>query len=333
MDLSIIIVNWHSKEFLEKCLRSVMAHTTKPSFEVIVVDSGSFDGAQEMVERDYAAVRFIQCADNVGFARANNVGAKEARGRFLLFLNPDTEVNDNAIGDLYRHCSTLANAGIVGPKLRNTDGSLQTSCVQTMPTILNQVLDAELLQRWFPQRRLWTTAARFEGLRQPVSVEALSGACLMMRADLFRHVGGFSVDYFMYAEDLDLAWKANNAGLRCYYVPSCEVVHHGGGSTQHGRSHFSEVMVPESVSRLLEKTRGKGYSLQFRLALTGAALCRLALISLSFPLGCVLRRTQRWGVMFRKWVAVLRWGLGMEGWVKRYGCGTGRNKCVGSAAD
>jgi hypothetical protein len=78
-------------------------------------------------------------------------------------------------------------------------------------------------------------------------------------------------------------------------------------------------MVPESVSRLLKKTRGKRYSLNYRLALTVAAVCRLALIALSFPLGCMIHRTRQWGVMFRKWVAVLRWGLGLEGWVRRYG--------------
>jgi GT2 family glycosyltransferase len=272
-----------------------------------------------MVQRKFPSVRFVQCPDNVGFARANNLGAESAQGEFLLFLNPDTEVHDNAIAALLQHGRSLAGAGIVGPKLKNTDRSLQASCVQVMPTILNQLLDLEVFQRWFPRHRLWTTAARFEGLDNPVVVEAMSGACVLMRRVLFEDVGGFSPDYFMYAEDLDLAWKVRNAGWLTYYVPSCEVVHHGGGSTQYGRSHFSEVMVPESVSRLLRKTHGRTYSFSYRLALSGAALLRLVLIALSFPVGFVMNRTRHWKTMFRKWVAVLRWGLGMETWVKRYG--------------
>ena len=319
VELSIIIVNWNSKDYLEQCLRSVVAHTRDLAFEVIVVDSGSFDGCGEMLGQRHPTVRFLQSHHNVGFASANNMGARMARGDVLLFLNPDTELHGNAILRLHSALEVNRAAGVLGPKLLNTDGSLQVTCVQALPTILNQLLDIDQLHRWFPKRRLWTNAAMFDGRTGPESVEAISGACMMIRREVFDRVGGFSEDYFMYAEDLDLCWKVGLHGFKNLYVPSAEVVHHGGGSTRHGRSHFSEVMVPESVSRLLRKTRGEAYRTAYRWALSIAALLRLLVIAISYPAGLVTRRTVQWNAVFRKWVAVLRWGLGLEAWVKRYG--------------
>ena len=96
-------------------------------------------------------------------------------------------------------------------------------------------------------------------------------------------------------------------------------MHHGGGSTRHGRSHFAEVMIPESLSRLLRKTRGPAYSRGYRWALSVSALCRIVLLGITFPAGVLVHRSRRWKSVLKKWVAVLRWGLGMERWVKRLG--------------
>jgi hypothetical protein len=318
-ELSVIIVNWNSREYLRRCLVTLFASPPRMSFEVIVIDSGSFDGCDEMLRAHFAQVHFLQRHDNVGFAAANNIGAETATGRTLLFLNPDTEIHAGAIDRLHQSLEALPNAGVVGPRLLNTDGSLQRSCVQPMPTILNQLLDIDFLQRLFPHRRIWLTAAAFEDRREPVPVEAVSGACMMMRKDLFERVGRFSTDYFMYAEDLDLCWKLHCIGRKNYYAPTANVVHHGGGSTQNGRSHFADVMIPESLSRLLCKTRGRRYSLGYRWALSISALCRIALIAFTFPAGVLARRTRYLNIALRKWTAVLRWGLGVEKWVKRFG--------------
>jgi GT2 family glycosyltransferase len=318
VDLSIVVVNWNSKDYLRSCLASIFANTSGLEYEIIVVDSASFDGCEEMLQQFYPHVRFIQSEENVGFARANNLGAKEARGHVLLFLNPDTEVHGGAIADLYCRISELERVGVIGCRLLNSDGSLQTSCVQPIPTIFNQVLDAELLQRWFPKIGFWTSARMFEGMVAAVPVEAVSGACMMMLRDVFDRVRGFSTDYFMYAEDVDLCWKTRAAGFANYYVPEAEIVHHGGGSTQRGRSKFADVMIPESVSRLLRKTRGNAYSRCYRLALSGSAIVRMVLLVLWFPADLIKHRTREWSVTFNKWLAVLRWGLGLENWVREY---------------
>lgn len=318
VDLSIIVVNWNSKDYVRKCIASVLANTSGIEYEIIVVDSGSFDGCAHMLQRIYPQVGFVQSKRNVGFARANNLGATYAHGAVLLFLNPDTEVLDRAIERLFRHVSALAEPGVIGCRLLNSDGSLQTSCVQSLPTILNQVFDAEVLRRWFPRARLFGTAALFAPGAAVKEVEAVSGACMMIRREVFDRVGGFSADYFMYGEDLDLCFKTRYKGFRNYHVGDAVVVHHGGGSTQRTMSKFSTLMTVESVNRFLRKSRGGVYSSCYRLTLSGAAVIRLALLCLLFPARSALGTIGGWNAIFRKWFFVLRWGLGLERWTRQY---------------
>lgn len=317
-EVSIIIVNWNSKEYLRHCLASILENTSGLDYEVIVVDSASFDGCGEMLHRHYPEVRFIQSAQNAGFGRANNLGVRHARGDTLLLINPDTVVLGNAIERLCAHIKELPSAGVVGCRLLNTDGSLQTTCVQPFPTIANQLVNAYILQRWFPNIHLWLTAVSFDGAASPQAVEVITGACMIMKREVFESVGGFSPEYFMYGEDLDLCYKVRAAGHINYYVPDVEVVHHGGGSTRLENSRFASVMMPESVSRLLRKTRGNVYSMAYRVVLTGAAFVRLGLLGLWLPAAAISRKERRWSAAFHKWIAVLRWGLGMEKWIHKY---------------
>jgi GT2 family glycosyltransferase len=318
IELSIIIVNWNSKDYLKKCIASVVENTKGIQYEIIVVDSASFDGCEQMLLDCYPQVNFIQSAHNIGFAGANNIGANNAHGDILFFLNPDTVVIKNAVELLYANLLKLPQAGIIGCRLLNTDKTLQTSCVQPLPAILNQVLDADILYRWFPKSTVWLSAAKFEGSLSPVKVEAVSGACMMIRQSIFNQVQGFSRDYFMYAEDLDLCYKVQSAGFTNYYLAEAEIIHHGGGSTQHKRGRFSLVMIPESLSRLLRKMRGPSYSFCYRLALSIAAVMRLFLLLFLLPFALLKNKKTEWQAIFFKWIVILRWGLGLEKWVHQY---------------
>jgi hypothetical protein len=265
MDLSIIIINWNSVEYLRKCLSSVYSQNMSINYEIIVVDNASYDGSFEMVSNEFPSVKFIQSKENIGFGRANNIGATYVEGDVLLFLNPDTEIQSGAISHLYSQLLTLLNPGVVGCRLINSNGSLQKSCVQSLPTIINQVLDAEILRRLFPRSRLWGIAAFYDG--NPVTeVEALSGACMMIRREVFHTIGGFSPDYFMYGEDLDLCFKSRKAGYLNYYVDKAIVVHHGGGSSKKAPSGLSIVRMRKSVKLLLRKSHGAFYSECYRSA-------------------------------------------------------------------
>jgi len=318
LDLSIIIVNWKSKEFLRKCVATIVAETRDLAYEVIVIDSASFDGCGEMLAQEYPQARFIQSRENLGFSKANNTAFEASKGDILLFLNPDTEILSGAISRLYSHIKALPNAGAMGGKLLNTDGTIQTSCVQAFPTILNQTLSADALRRLTPRSGLWGMKAIFDDDARPAEVEMISGACLMMRRDVFKKIGGFSTDYFMYAEDVDLCYKARQMGFANYYLGQAEVIHHGGGSSQQARSNFSSVMMIESISQFLKKSRGGLYSLCYRLVLGGSALLRVAVLVILSPVLMIKSGMVRWKSACSKWLAILNWGVGLSRWPQQY---------------
>ncbi len=314
LDLSIIIVNWNSAEFVRRCIVSLRRYTSGLSYEIIVIDNASFDGCDRMLREQNPEVRYIQSDRNLGFARANNLAAEGARGANLLFLNPDTEVTGPAIARLFGELSRLPAAGVVGARLLNQDGTLQASCVQSFPTIINQVLDSEWLRRRWPKSALWGTAPLYEAATAVAEVEGISGACMMIRREVFERVGRFSEDYFMFTEDLDLCYKARRSGWKNYYVPEASVIHFGGSSSKQAASHFSSVMTRESIWRFLRKTRGNFYGLGYRCSMLISALCRLGLLGIMFPIQMLRCRRPAWTASFGKWRAILWWSLRGEGW-------------------
>jgi GT2 family glycosyltransferase len=315
--LSIIIVNWNSKDYLRKCLQSIYANTRGISFEIIVVDGASFDGCREMMAREFPAAKFFQSEKNLGFARANNLGVSHSEGSHLLFLNPDTELLEDSIRILMERLESLPRAGAVGCKLLNTDRTLQTSCVQAFPTVRNQIFNSEYLRRRFPGWKMWGVSALFTRPEKPAVVEFISGACILTRRKTFETVGGFTVKYFMYGEDADLCFKIKRAGADVYYVPETAIIHHGGGSSKQAKSNFTNIMMSESVYRFLQLNRGQLAALVFRLATSIMSVLRLFLILILLPFskGEVVRHG---GESLRKWFSILRWGLGLESWVCRY---------------
>ncbi len=312
MDVSIIIVNWNSKQYLPACIESICRHTTKVAYEIIVVDSGSFDGCGELLSRQFSDVRFIQCKTNVGFAAANNLAVDLARADCLLFLNPDTELTSPAVDRLFEHLAEHPKVGAVGCKLFNRDGSVQTSCVQPFPTIINQLLNIEVLRQRLPHWRVWGTASLLGTAQAAVPAQVVSGACLMVQRSAFEHVGRFSEEYFMYAEDLDLCHKLHKAGYANCCLPNVTARHFGGGSSEQAPSAFSSVMMRESIWRFLQNSRGLAYGAAYRLSVLVAALLRIGLLGLLVVVDLIGRR--RDGVALRlrslgKWRAILAWSL------------------------
>lgn len=316
IDLSIIIVNWNSKEFLRKCLVSVEAQTDGITYEIIVIDSGSFDSCDQMLKECYPCIRFIQSESNIGFARANNDAFRVSVGDHVLFLNPDTELIGPAINIMLWNLKTLPDAGAVGCRLLNSDGSLQDTCIQAFPTILSQFLNSAFLRRAFPRWSIWGMTALFGATDQPAKVEAISGACIMLRRAIFEEIGLFSEEYFMYAEDIDLSYKISRSGRANYYIPDATVLHFGGGSSNKAFSEFSVVMMRESIWRFLRKTRGSLYGLAYRVSTLTLAVMRLTLLVILWPLQSMQRNRCLWCVSFRKWRAILNWSLGIKSAVR-----------------
>jgi GT2 family glycosyltransferase len=311
MDLSIIIVNWKSKEYLEKCISSVLANTARIDYEIIVIDNASYDGSERMLMENFPMVRYIQSEKNLGFANANNKAYMESSGKFILFLNPDTEFNDNSVKILFDNLNYLPSAAVVGCKILNTDKSIQTSCIQAFPTILNQFFDSNVLRNLFPRCSLWGMKPLFTSNADPIEVDTVSGACLMIERSVFECVGMFSPDYFMYSEDIDLCFKAKKYGRKTYFVPIARVIHHGGGSSSKNKdSSFSNVMMRESRLQYFKKNRSPIYGFLYRLALCHASVVRISLLLCVSPLYILRGRKTLFYNMVTKWIAIFRWSMG-----------------------
>jgi len=307
IDVSIIIVNWNSADYVRSCLHSVYRETTEVVFEVIVVDNASYDGCSEMLNQAFPQVKFIQSTENRGFAAANNIGFRQASGRFVLFLNPDTVVLGQAIRTMLHHMQYLDDAGAVGCRLINTDGSLQTSSILPFPTILNHALNYEPLRLLFPRFPLWGIRPLFEHADSQFAVQAVSGACIMVRRDVFEEIGMFSTDYFMYSEDIDLCQKIRMAGYKVYFVRTASIIHHGGGSSRQGKENLlSDVMMKESTMIYLRKFRGRPYALLYKLVIGMTASLRITALTLL----SLLADKNAGHDPLRKWIAILRWSLG-----------------------
>jgi GT2 family glycosyltransferase len=252
-----------------------------------------------MLAKEFPWVRFVQSDTNLGFARANNLGASYATGESICFLNPDTKLLNSALEKMHEVVRTADRPGAVGCRLFNSDGSVQTSCIQSFPTLANQALDSEWIRRFSPRSELWGMSALYQNGSETLPVQVISGACLTMDRTVFEALGRFSEDYFMYAEDLDLCYKAAMQGCTNYYVPDGSVIHYGGGSSsQRVERAFPSVQMRESVLRFLRKFRGASYAERYRRLMGWSARVRIGMLSLT---GSDSRGS------LEKWRAILVW--------------------------
>jgi len=321
MDLSIIIVNWNSAGFTTQCLSCIYSQTQDLEFEVLVVDNASTDDSCGVIQDRCPSAKLIRSPQNLGFAGANNLGFQNSSGRILLFLNPDTELRGPAINLMQACLDSSADIGVLGCRLLNSDLSVQTSCIQPFPTILNQIADAEQLRRLAPRLNLWGMRPLFESDHgRPVEVEAVSGACLMIKREVFEQVGAFSTDYFMYTEDLDLCYQVKKVGKKVCYLGSATIVHHGGQSSQkRGGEAFAGPLMKETSLRFLRKTRGPFYAALYRLAMFLVSILRIAVLALLIPIPSARRDKDSLRHSLSKWYKILRWSMGLEAWTRQMG--------------
>lgn len=317
MDLSIIIVNWNSTECLLDCLASIEKTTRDIGYEIIVVDNASVNEPLHLITDRFPSVQLIRSDLNLGFAKANNLGSNFAFGKHILFLNPDTLILGNSISLMVRLIDADPKIGILGCRLLNSDLSLQISAIQPFPTILNQLLTLDWLKRRWPRLPMWGMRALLSDESSSVhEAGVVSGACLMIKKDIFKRVGGFSSEYFLYAEEMDLCRKVTDSGWRVSRAGNAKVIHLGGQSTKKRGSTFSHVVMRESVFKLLQKFRGNTYAHAYRGALLLSATARLAIL---LPLRIVPSRLfNREHILYaqEKWQRIASWCLTFEKWSK-----------------
>lgn len=230
--LSVVILNWNARDYLVDSLRSIFDQEWRANIEVIVVDNNSnIDDSVQVVQRDFPQAQLIANPINEGFAKGNNRGLQAARGRLILFLNPDTVVHPGALDTLVDWMEAHPEAGVCGPKLLNPDNTLQTSC-RSFPSFGTGLFRSTFLGRMFPNNP-WTRSYLMLDFHhdREASVDWLSGAALLARREALDEVGSWDEDFFMYCEDVDLCYRMKEAGWDRVYVPQAVVTHRIGASS------------------------------------------------------------------------------------------------------
>jgi hypothetical protein len=228
IDISIIIVNWNTKDLLKNCLSSIYQTIHDLAFEVIVVDNASSDGSTEMLEREFTSVIRIVNRENKGFGAANNQAMAIMKWEYALLLNTDAVLTPGAVDKLWNFCNTNENAGIVCGQLLNADGSKQNS-IASFPSLLTLAANTSLLEFLFPGRY---PSKRYEHI-SPIEVDSVVGACMMIRGTALDETGFFDECYFFFFEETDLAYTMRLKGWKIYQVPDAFIYHLQGQSIGH----------------------------------------------------------------------------------------------------
>jgi N-acetylglucosaminyl-diphospho-decaprenol L-rhamnosyltransferase len=242
MDLSVVVVSWNVRDLLRRCLRSILGTNQEVSpvptpmsniqVEVIVVDNGSTDGSPEMVRAEFPEVRLVANEDNRGFTAANNQGLALSQGRYLLLLNPDTEVVGDALTIMVDYMDAHPGVGALGPQLRYPDGSLQSSR-RRFPTFMTALVESTVVQEWWRDKRVLHHYYLADTPDDAVqAVDWVVGACLLVRRQAYEQVGGLDEGYFMYSEELDWCRRIKDADWQIVYLPTATVLHHEGKSSE-----------------------------------------------------------------------------------------------------
>lgn len=251
MDLSIIIVNWNTRDLLRDCLASVFQGLGSLTAEVIVVDNASHDGSVEMLRVDFPQVRLIENDRNLGFAAGNNVALRLSIGRHVLLLNTDTLVRDHVLPEAVAWLDLHPEVGVMGPRLLNADGTVQPSC-SAFPSLWFLAMQTLGLTR-IPALDHYRMTGWDRGSERRVDV--ISGAAMFVRRTAIATVGLLDEAFFFYGEETDWCHRFKQAGWKIVFVPIPEIVHFGNGAASK-LNHRRDVLMTQGTTRLHRKHGG-----------------------------------------------------------------------------
>jgi GT2 family glycosyltransferase len=251
MDLSVVIVNLNTKDILCQCLDSLNQVAKKFEMEIFVVDNGSMDGSGEIVRKRFPGVKLVENQMNLGFAKANNQALRLAKGKYVLLLNPDTQIKGGAIEEMILFMSAHPEVGVAGGQLLNSDGSKQNS-IANFPSLATELLNKSLLRWLFPEK--------FPGKEKsyvgPIEVDSVIGACMTVRRDAMEQVGLLDEDYFLFMEETDWCYRMKKAGWKIYHIPQAEIFHFQGRSAEMKKER-AKIEYYRSRYHFFRKNRGR----------------------------------------------------------------------------
>ncbi len=305
MDLSIIIVNWNTRDLLAQCLESVFTNLPLREFEVRVVDNASSDGSAEQVRLRFPHVHLMENRENVGFTCANNEAIRQSTGQYLLLLNPDTIVLPDSLGAMLRFMDEHKHVGLLGGDVLNPDRTPQI-CYGNTPTLLSELLTLLGLDRRLPlPDSLRSSLLRSsEPAKSFLEVGWVLGACMMIRQSALEQVGLLDEGYFMFSEETDWSRRAHIHGWKVVYLPGAGIIHYGGKSTEQV-SHRMLPFLYASKTRYLRKFEGRASASCFRVAVIPVVMTKGIVSGL---------RSQAQGrlTVMRQWIDIARQAWALE---------------------
>jgi len=261
VDVSIIIVNWNTRDILRDCLQSVYEQASDINFEVILIDNASTDGSIEMVKNDFQRVILIENPENRGLAAANNQGMAIAKGRYVLLLNSDTVLLERSIAKTVAFSDTHPEAAVVGCRVLNQDGTIQPSCFM-FPSLLNMLLSSSYLYKLFPKSRFFgrqhLTWWKRDDARE---VDVVMGCFMLVRREAIEQIGVMDERFFMYGEETDWCYRFYKAGWKILFTPGASIIHLHGASTKQRKPEMT-LQLRGSILLFCRKHKGSlAYSL------------------------------------------------------------------------
>ena len=275
MKLSVVIVNYNVKYFLEQCLHSLEQAAMNIDHEVIVVDNASTDGSTEYITARFPGIKWMACRENNGFSKGNNIAIAQAKGEYILMLNPDTIVTREAIEGCISFMDNNADAGACGVYMLRTDGTFAPESRRALPTPFVAFCKMSGLSNLFPKSRTFGRYyMQYLDKEEANPIEIISGAYMMLRHKTIKKTGTLDEDFFMYGEDIDLSYRILKGGYRNYYLP-LRILHYKGESTN--KSSYRYVHTFYRAMQLFFKKHYSHYSLLVSLPINIAIWTRALL--------------------------------------------------------
>ena len=232
--ISIIIVSYNVKDYIKKCIQSIMKFSTNTSYEIIIIDNNSKDGSKEMLKKNLSnKINLIFNSENLGFAKAVNIGLRHSKGDFVLLVNPDTVFIENIAYKLKKYIQENRKVGIVGCKVLNKDQTFQISSRRNFPYLHSLMFKLIGLSKCFPKNK-FISSYNMTYLNENIISKniSISGACMMFQKKMIKNIGLFDERFFLYFEDTDFCLRAIKAGYKVVYYPEAQIVHHKGASSK-----------------------------------------------------------------------------------------------------
>jgi GT2 family glycosyltransferase len=313
--LSIVIVTWNGKRYAMECLESIYKQPAHVPFEIIVVDNASTDGTPVAIREQFPELRVVENQTNLGFAKANNVGAALSKGKYVALINSDVVVYEGCLDKLLQVMEANSDIGIIGPKMICPDESVGLS-VMRLPTMWNTLCAALAVHSVLPDSpRLSGFSVRTDKVRGLENVQVVTGWFWMISRRALDQVGGLDERFFMFGEDIDWCQRFSEAGWRVVFCADAESLHYGGGSSEKAPDRYYVEMRRANL-QYFRKHHGRWGAAGYRVSIALHELARITGYSLSYCLSRANRVNA--GSKVRRSISCLRWLMGDHSLIARH---------------